>query len=316
MRRRLSPPVVTLVALGGLFGAAYLLGVSASTGSRESNSLLSSVPWLAWKVVAALALVVFVALFLLGLEILRNRREWGLVEPDRRVRNYLIVAALTVAAIAAVILLVGSSPDVPVRALAFRTRAVLFAGMLASIPWLALVWLAHADCHDLEDALRKPAGEGQAGDGPASQPGLIARLLLLWKLLVACVGAFAVAVVAAIVNSGALRATFLAAHPARSSRFPPSSVLLYGAFFAVILSVIALPLAASWRACAFAAVERMYPLPPDGQPTEAWFSARARLEKLLHLDVPLLRNPLTALSIFVPLVTAALAAFIPQLGTS
>jgi hypothetical protein len=27
-------------------------------------------------------------------------------------------------------------------------------------------------------------------------------------------------------------------------------------------------------------------------------------------------NPLTALSIFVPLITAALAAFIPQLGTS
>jgi len=43
-------------------------------------------------------------------------------------------------------------------------------------------------------------------------------------------------------------------------------------------------------------------------------SARARLEKLLHLDVPLLRNPLTALSVFTPLVTAALAAFIPQLG--
>lgn len=43
-------------------------------------------------------------------------------------------------------------------------------------------------------------------------------------------------------------------------------------------------------------------------------AAKARLEKLLHLDVPLLRNPLTALSVFVPLVTAALAAFIPQLG--
>jgi hypothetical protein len=43
-------------------------------------------------------------------------------------------------------------------------------------------------------------------------------------------------------------------------------------------------------------------------------TAKARLEKLLHLDVPLLRNPLTALSVFVPFVTAALAAFIPQLG--
>jgi hypothetical protein len=82
------------------------------------------------------------------------------------------------------------------------------------------------------------------------------------------------------------------------------------------LSVITIPLVAAWRSCAFALIDRSYPLPADGQPTEEWVSARARLEKLLHLDVPLLRNPLTALSVFVPLITAALAAFIPQLGMS
>jgi hypothetical protein len=125
---------------------------------------------------------------------------------------------------------------------------------------------------------------------------------------------FYLAVVAAIVNSGALRASFLNAHPARSADFPPSNVLFYGAFFAVILSVITIPLVAAWRSCATTAVERTCPLPPDGQPTDDWVSARERLEKLLHLDVPLLRNPLTALSIFVSLITAALAAFIPQLG--
>jgi hypothetical protein len=325
MRRRASPPVITLIALGGIFGAAYLVGVAASTGSPDSNSVLASVPWLVWKVVAALALVIFVALFLLALQILRNGPEWGLLGPGRRTRAYVIVAGITVTVIAIVILLVGASPDIPVRGLAFRTRAVLFTGMLATIPWLALVWLAHAECHDLEHTLRNPADEGQSGSADAAAgaagrhklPGeLIARLMLLWKLLVACVSAFAVAVIAAIVNSGALRATFLFAHPARSSEFPPANVLFYGAFFALILSVIAVPLVASWRACAFRVVERAYPLPPDGQPTEDWFSARTRLEKLLHLDVPLVRNPLTALSIFAPLITAALAAFIPQLATS
>jgi hypothetical protein len=319
VRRRASPPVITLVTLLMLLGAASLLGVAASTGSRASATLTGSVPWFVWKVVAALALVVFVALFLLALQILRHRPEWGLTGADNRVRQYVILAALAVAAIAAFLVLVGSSPDIPVRDLTLRTRTVLLAGVFTSIPWLALVWLAHAECNDLDDELT-PGPPGSSG-GPAAQPRqpaqpalLNARLLLLWKLLGTCVTAFAVLVVAAIVNSGALRASFLAAHPARGSEFPPSNVLFYGAFFAVILAVITIPLVASWRACAFRVVEGTCPLPADGQPTEDWFAARARLEKLLHLDVPLLRNPLTALSIFVPLITAALAAFVPQLG--
>ncbi len=345
MRGRASPPVVTLAALGMIFAAATLLGVSASTGSRDSQLLITSVAWLVWKVVGALALVVFVALFLLALRILRNGPDWGLTGSGRRTRNYLIASTLVAAVIAVLILAGGGSPDIPVNGLVIRTRAVLFAGMIAIVPWLALVWLAQAECHDLRDLLSTPPvdggaeSEGKGGPagsssgtavaprlpagGPAGtavaprQPPLLnARLLLLWKLLTACVTAFAVAVVAAIANSGALRASFLAAHPARSAEFPPANVLLYGAFFAVILSVITIPLVASWRACALRVVERTCPLPPDGQPTEDWFSARARLERLLHLDVPLLRNPLTALSIFVPLITAALAAFVPQLGTA
>ena len=314
MRRRASPPVVTLVVLALLFGATALLGVSASTGSRESLTFITGVPWLVWKVVGAFALVVFAALFAQALQILRNAPEWGLNGSRERAGRYLIAAGFVVLAIAAVILLVGGDPDIPVSGLVFRTRAVLFAGMLTSIPWLALVWLAHAECHDLEDGLTSAVK-----DPPAPHHSLAAvnaRLLLLWRLLTACVTTFAVTVVAAIVNSGALRASFLAAHPARSSQFPPANVLFYGAFFAVILAVITIPLVATWRACAFSVVERTCPLPADGRPTEAWFSARAQLEKLLHLDVPLIRNPLTALSIFVPLITAALAAFVPQLGTS
>jgi hypothetical protein len=337
---------MTLLVLGILFGAVALLGVAQSTGSRQSRLLTASVPWLVWKVVGALAIVAFIALFLVAVQILRNGPDWGLTGPAGRKRNYLIAAAFVVALIALLIMAGGGSADIPVNGLVIRTRAVLFAGMLAVIPWLALVWLAQAECRDLQATLTSPPGKpdaavvaagqagaagqaeaaagasgavggagGAGGAGGSIPTALNARLLLLWKLLTTCVTAFAVAVVAAIVNSGALRASFLNAHPARSAEFPPSNVLFYGAFFAVILSVITIPLVAAWRACATTAVERTCPLPPDGQPTDDWVSARARLEKLLHLDVPLLRNPLTALSIFVPLITAALAAFIPQLGT-
>jgi hypothetical protein len=311
---------MTLLALGILFGVVALLGFAQSTGSRQSRLLTASVPWLVWKVVGALAIVAFIALFLVAIQILRNGPDWGLTGSAGRSRNYLVAAAFVVALIALLILVSGGSADIPVNGLVIRTRAVLFAGMLAVIPWLALVWLAQAECHDLRAALTSPPGKldaevGAAGAGGTIPTALNARLLQLWKLLTTCVTAFAVAVVAAIVNSGALRASFLNAHPARSADFPPSNVLFYGAFFAVILSVITIPLVAAWRGCAATAVERTCPLPPDGQPTDDWVSARERLEKLLHLDVPLLRNPLTALSIFVPLITAALAAFIPQLGT-
>jgi hypothetical protein len=80
--------------------------------------------------------------------------------------------------------------------------------------------------------------------------------------------------------------------------------------------VLNVPLVAAWRRCARRAVDQAYPLPLDGQPAEEWVAARTRLEALLHLDVSLLRNPLTALTILSPLLTSALAAFIPQLGTS
>ncbi len=322
--RRASPPIVTLLALVGLFGTTFLLGLSAATGSRQSRLLTTSVPWLVWKVVGAIAVVVFVVLFAYSIRILRRAEDWGLTASARRTRGYLGAAVLVVAAIAVVILLSGGSLAIPVNGLIIRTRAVLAVGMIMSVPWLALVWLAQAECHDLARGLADPSDEAPGQGLPldalaalAALPGaLSARMLLLWRLLVTCVTAFAIAVVAAIVNSGALRASFLQAHPGRSAEFPPANVLFYGAFFAIILSVITIPLVAAWRSCAFALIDRTHPLPADGQPTEEWVSGRARLEKLLHLDVPLLRNPLTALSVFVPLITAALAAFIPQLGMS
>jgi len=56
------------------------------------------------------------------------------------------------------------------------------------------------------------------------------------------------------------------------------------------------------------------PLPPDGKPAEEWENERRRLERLLHLDISILRNPLTVLSVFAPLLISALAAFLPQVA--
>jgi hypothetical protein len=97
----------------------------------------------------------------------------------------------------------------------------------------------------------------------------------------------------------------LFAHPNQKDDFPPQNVLLYGAVFAILLALITVPLVVSWRSRALRLVEVVAPAPS---------TEREALEARLQLNLPLLRNPLTALNVFAPLITSVLAAFVPQLG--
>lgn len=314
---RLGSPVVTIGTVGLLFAVTALLGVDDSTGTKDSNDFVTSVPWTVWRMVAAAAILLFLGMLLTAARVLADDR-WGIVVTPRRRWVYVAIAAAAIGVFFVLVSLSGGQlPDVPVKNLRFRLRGVLLTGMIASVPWLALVWLAHEACHALHDRIKSLspiATKADSGAEPTPYREVITQLLTLWSLLVLCIGGFALGVVAAIVTSGALRASFIAVHPDRANEFPAVNVLYYGALFAVLLSVLAVPLAASWRSCARSIVDHAYPLPPDGQPTDEWVASRTRLEVLLHLDVSLLRNPLTALTILSPLLTGALAAFIPELG--
>jgi hypothetical protein len=314
-----NPPVVTAARFGLLFGAVFLLDIGASTGTASSRAFVGGVPWLVWRIAAGSFIMLSAALFVIAVDTLRSGGAWGLTPSSERYRRYLGVATLAVIAFAIILVLFGRhTPSLPVRGQEVRTAATLFAGLAASIPWLGIVWLGAAECNSLEDrVLSLPEGGLLTARTPAEAQNygnVIKQLLKLWRLLNNCALAFAVAVVAALVTTGALRAAFLSAHPALAKQFPPANVLFYGGFFALILLAITLPMATAWRDRARQVVDRGYPLPADGQPTESWIAARERLEHLLHLDVSVLRNPLTALSVFTPLVTAAVAAFVPQLG--
>ena len=83
----------------------------------------------------------------------------------------------------------------------------------------------------------------------------------------------------------------------------------------VILLMVALPLIVAWRAQALAWVLRQEPSPAGAVPTEEWTQESNRLRDLLGLNTPLLRDPLTLLSVFAPIVTSTLAAFLPELGS-
>jgi hypothetical protein len=257
-------------------------------------------------------------LFLFAVDTLRSKTS-GLTESSGRPGYYLATATLAVFAFDIAVGEFGRHlATLPIRGLGFRTGAAVVAGLIAGIPWLAIVWLGTAECNELKDVVLKlPEGGLLTDNAPAvadDYRAVIKQLLDLWKLLYKCALAFTVAVVAIIVSTGALRAAFLSTRPALAGQFPPANVLFYGAFYALVLLAITMPMAIAWRDRARQVVERTYPLPPDGQPTDAWVAARARLEHLLYLDLPVLRNPLTALNVFTPLITAALVAFIPQLG--
>ena len=282
---------------------------------------MAKVEWVTWVSLAGFALALFVFMFGLGLRIvLRPGLAWGLSEtPSRRRYGYLTVAALFAVALCVVIFAAKPYPAVtqlPVQHMVLRSRGVVAAGYVTMIPWIALVWLAHGECAALKRrAEALPAG-GMAPGQPAAEvfQAAIDQLRQLWRLLTACVAAAAAVVVVAIVTAGALRAAFLAFAPSREKEYPASVVLLFGAFYAVLLVAVGLPLVISWRARARDLVERVYPWRLGARQGESWPADRAHLEETLHLNVGLLRNPLTILTVFAPVVTSVLALFIPGLS--
>jgi hypothetical protein len=304
-----------------LFAATFLIVSSgAEQPTPESRNFVGSVEWLTWRMVAATAVVAFVILLASGGRLLRQRADHGLGVSQTRVILYLLAAAVpAVAGVAVVVASGGRNPALPVEALATRTRFVLFTGLLTAIPWLAIAWLCH-------DACRHRTDRSKTGSVFSFQ-----ELATLWGTLIACIGAFAVGVVTALITSGALRFAFLAAHPVCGNTFvpirqrtngtvcgedfPASNVLLYGAVFAVFLLSLTLPLLAVWRSRALEWVAANCQLPNDGVPDKDWSERQNRLRAELHLNTSLLSNPLTVLSVFTPLITSVLAAFLPQLAT-
>ncbi|MEI8410088.1 MULTISPECIES: hypothetical protein [unclassified Kribbella] len=322
---RVPPPVRSMIVFTLLFAFAWLLGIAGSKGGAESDAFVQSVPWTIWRFIAGAALAVFVVLTVQAVRILQRPKEWGMFPTAGRRNRYLLLA--TVGAVSGAMLGLlhpAGSPDLPVQGLKWRTGCVLVAGMLASIPWLTIVWLAHAECHDLEKEIPRGTTGHVENDYIAAmqdKPGesehlrsAIERLEQLWQLLLFCVGAFAFGVVAAVASAGALRGAFVAAYPQRDHEFPPANVLMYGLLFALGLSIIAVPMAVAWRNRAHQLVKHACPLPPDGKPTAEWVEERHRIERLLHLDSSIVRNPLTVISVLAPLLISALAAFLPQVA--
>ncbi len=295
----LELPLVQTVLFLAVGGAAFRL-----LGRGEGNGdFVGSNPWIVWKVSAALGIALAITLGAHGFATVARVADDGRYPTTRRAAVVDCVAALLVVVAVGVFLATvqdgGAVRAWPVPGIDTRLLWTATAASLPATPWIALVWMAH-------------------GAERRSAPETSATLDHRWELIVSCAQAFALFVVIALVPTGALRSAFLSTGGSKAAvkelekQFPPSDVLTYGAFYAILLVVIIVPLVAAWRARAKAYIDLKFPLDHDIDAT--WVDGRGRLEKLHHLDVGLIRNPLTSLSVLTPLVTATLATFVPQLG--
>jgi hypothetical protein len=208
----------------------------------------------------------------------------------------------------------------------WRLVAVAAFGLLCATPWVAMTWLCHKSVHpywvephllrsELQDARISTRGLTATDDD-------IAALQQIWSQIVGIALAFATLVAISLVPTGALRNLWLSqevqgktATQQLQDSFTSTDVLLYGAMWALVAALVVIPLVASWRSTAQSVVDAAYPPNATTAADEAAKGTRDSLEAMLNLSSGILRNPLTVLTIATPLVTAALAAFVPEIGT-
>jgi hypothetical protein len=297
--KSLVPAGQTLLFLVVAGLAFWLLSIGATDATADP--LVGTKEWTVWRAVAAIGQAAAVSVGIAGVLALRRLTRAGLVS-DRMVWAQVGVAFLFAGLLTFLMLgLVGNPRTWPVPDMDTRLGALVVVATICALPWVALVWLGHR--------MVRAAQGGTTTEG---------QLLATWNLINSCALSFAIFVVVALLPAGGLRNLWLAnsttdkEREVRAEEFPTSDVLLYGATYGLIALVVVVPLVFAWRSAARDFVNHEFP--PQAHMSKDDAEARVRLESLLGLDVTLIRNPLTLLTVLTPLVTSLLAAFLPELG--
>jgi hypothetical protein len=285
-------PIAQTVLFLGLGALAFaLLGLEQGT-----SDLAKSDEWLIWKGTAAAGQATAVTLLVHGIAKLSAVYLPG----DQKLYGVSIAAAivLVVGVWYGVQSMINSDRDWAIPAMEYRLEGVVLVGTACATPWVAAVWIAYRR---------------------VQEAATTAKLLAVWDLVIAIAQAFALFVVVAVLPTGALLKLWLAQATTdeqvqeRREVFDAEHVALYGAMYGLIVVAVVLPLIVAWRARAKSQIERQHP-PVDGEVTSDWYENRAAHEKLLGLDVALIRNPLTALTVLTPLLTSVVATYLPSLS--
>ncbi|MGP4083780.1 hypothetical protein [Streptomyces sp. KR55] len=267
-----------------------------------------------WAAMVAFSVTVWIALFGRGITTTRAlSRSWpcGRGWWTASIVSYAVLMAAATVTLRGITS--GNSYEVPIHHAPALMSVLTLVGTCAGAPWALAVWLA-------QERLRK-AGVPQRPEDPESSASpedledgaaAVRDVLAVWKVVESSGLALALIVSTSVFNTGALRVSLINSGAVEPSDFPPLLVLGYGAFFAAVLAAMLLPPLLTWRARAFSLIDRAVPAPASGLLDEAQLAERARMEAQLHVDAPLFRNPITALSVLSPLATALLTALVPN----
>ncbi|KQV09932.1 MULTISPECIES: hypothetical protein [unclassified Kitasatospora] len=99
---------------------------------------------------------------------------------------------------------------------------------------------------------------------------------------------------------------------AGSPDFPPSYLLMYGAFFSAVFAFVFMPVAMQWRSVTVQLVNSVAPVPEAANLDDKWLARRSHLTTFLRLDLSLPKLLAPALGILAPLATSALSLVLPS----
>jgi hypothetical protein len=197
-----------------------------------------------------------------------------------------------------------------------RVRARVLAEQSASQPAPASVQIdgtqfADGELGDAQSAVyEQPAQQRQARKDDVTQ------LLQVYSFMRSGLTAVSIVIVAAVLTTGALRNALIDGGIATDKTFPESWLLLYGGFFSVLFATMFVPTLMEWRNVAGRLVDEAFPVPEGGNPDADWSDGKERMQKMLHLDVGIGTTLTSALGIFAPLISGAVAVFVSSFKAS
>ena len=95
-----------------------------------------------------------------------------------------------------------------------------------------------------------------------------------------------------------------------------TGLLLYGAFFAVLLALLSVPTYLAWQSQAQGLRDRLYPIPFHGRPSREWYEDRSNLEHMLQMEIGTGQRFAAALGILAPIAVGIISVFIPVIRGS
>jgi hypothetical protein len=120
----------------------------------------------------------------------------------------------------------------------------------------------------------------------------------------------------AVLASGALQRAVVPEFIEDETLFPASAVLLYGAFFTAILTLVYVPAHLSLRRLCADLREMWYPMTSMPNPTDdafgAWLEGRKRIDGLTQVDLTISQQLQTAIFVFTPLISGILGSLVPK----